>query len=577
MGRSKELLYQPPIATTGGPKQLPQLFIASAPLRRLELLMPRRYRPLHLLLTLFVAQVTLAAETSQIPDVLGQDISRFNELMSNPIAELRIEGALGARHLRLAMFEPKLIGLLKDHDPVVRQEAVVALSQCGTSDSIGHLIVLLSDPHWQVREHVRMALCRMTGQSFSAAPRAQWEQWWNATSIEQKQERLFTDLVADDPAVRHAAGRALRCLATQGCEDRILGVLQQGKAGREHAMLVEALDRIGTPKSMPYFLQRAGVGDRAAAWALGRRGGADAEEALLKGLARNWSLDFFLNLDRVRSTKCGPFLARLCGNFASLIRAGRGEDLRYPPSPLRRVSANLIHRSGKGPMLVDLILAEMEGTAKEDAIPGDLKPLFQDLRRILTPEFVREGFSHCDPLLGVLYDVANDPALAARLIPLLQSQSLLVRIYAGLTLGKLGAAEAVGPLLEVIREGYAFSDSTAPASAKHTVNILNVDGKPQRQGQTVRWLGYLCTALGHIGTDDARRALESLANDPDAPRDVRYGSVIGLGHVGSMESLPALRKAVEQDIIWMIRDAASQTIREIEIANRARSASRGPA
>ena len=101
--------------------------------------MSRRYRPFHLLLTLFVAQVTLAAETSHIPDILGQDISRFKELMSSPVAEQRIEGAQGARHLRLATFEPELIGLLKDHDPVVRQEAVIALSQCGTSDSVGHL------------------------------------------------------------------------------------------------------------------------------------------------------------------------------------------------------------------------------------------------------------------------------------------------------------------------------------------------------------------------------------------------------------------------------------------------------
>jgi len=319
---------------------------------------------------------------------------------------------------------------------------------------------------------------------------------------------------------------------------------------------------IGSDKSMPYLLQRAGVGDRAAAWAVGRRGGEQAEDALLKGLVRNRSLDFLLNVDRVKSTKCGPLLAPRCRNFASVIRAGRGEELRYPPSPLRRASANLIRRSGKGPMLIDLILAEMEGQPKEDAISADLKPLFQDLRQILTPEFVREGYSHCDPLLGVLYDVADDTTLVPRLIPLLQSECLLVRIYAGLTLGKLGAAEAVDPLLEVIRKGYAFSDATAPASAKHTVNIFTVDGKPQRQSQTVRWLGYLCTALGHIGTDDARLALESLATDPDAPRDVRYGSVIGLGHIGSAKSRPALRKVAEQDIIWMIRDVARQTMNE---------------
>ena len=531
--------------------------------------MSRRYWPIHLLFALFFAQATLAAETNTIPDILGQDISRFKELMASPVVEQRIEGAQGARHLRLATFEPELLGLLKDHDPVVRQEAVIALSHCGTSDSVLHLLALLSDSQWQVREHVRMSLCRMTGQSFSAAQRAEWEQWWKATSIEQKQEQLFTDLAADDPAGRHAAGRALRCLATPGCEDRMLAVLQQGKAEREHALLVEALDRIGSEKSMPYLLQRASVGDRAAAWALGRRGGAATEDALLKGLARNWHLDILLNVDRVRSTKCGPLLAPLCRNFASVIRAGRAEDLRYPPSPLRRVSANLIRRSGKGPMLVDLILAEMEGRPKEDAISADLKPLFQDLRRILTPEFVREGLSDCDSLLGVLYDVADDPSLVPRVIPLLRSECLLTRVYAGLTLGKLGAAEAVDPLLEVIHNGYAFSDSTALASAKHTVNILNVDGKPQRQSQTVRWLGYLCTALGHIGTDDARLALESLATDPDAPRDVRYGSVIGLGHIGSTESLPALQKTAEEDIIWMIRDVARQTIDGIALVNRA--------
>jgi HEAT repeat protein len=258
----------------------------------------------------------------------------------------------------------------------------------------------------------------------------------------------------------------------------------------------------------------------------------------------------------------------LCQNFASLIRAGRGEEMRYPPSPLRRVSANLIRRSGNGPMLVDLILAEMEGKPKDGAIPKDIKPLFENLRQILKPEFVREGLSNMDCLLGAFYDLADDKAIVPRLIPLLRSKCLLVRIYAGMTLGKLRATEAVGPIVEVVKEGYAFPDCTSPVSAKHTSAFVKVDGKRRRQSQTVRWLGYLCNALGHIGNKEARQALERLAADPKSPRDVRYGSVIGLGHIASMESVPVLETVAEKDIIWMIRDIARRTVMDIKIANQ---------
>lgn len=533
-----------------------------------------------ILLSLTVANVPFAAETSSddaagIRDVLSEDIGRFKKLMSSPVAEYRVEGAQGAYYLRLAVFEPELIRLLDDKSPSVRQEAVRALSHCGTWRSIGPLIVLLNDSDWPVREYAHRTLCRMTAQSFDTSPKTPWEVWWNGSSIAQKQERLFADLMSQDAELSHSAARALRCLATDASEDRLLELLKQGAVRKHQAVLFEALDRVGTAKSMPYFLETARAGQRTAAWALGRRGGVEAEEALLKGLQRNRSLDFLLNLDRVHSAKCGPFLAPLCQSFASVIRAGRGEDLRYPPSPLRRVSANLIRRCGQGPLLVDLILAEMEGQPKEAAIPNELKPLFQDLRQILKPEFVREGFSHCDPLLGAFYDLVDDRAIVPRLIPLLRSQCLLVRIYAGLSLGKLRAAEAVGPMVAVIDEGYSFSDSTAPASAKHTGETRVVDGKPQRQSQTVRWLGYLCTALGHIGTEDARKALEALATNPQSPRDVRYGSVIGLGHLGSMDSLPALRAVAERDIIWMIRDVAGRTIKDMEIAYQARQAEAG--
>ena len=531
--------------------------------------MRHRRSALHALAALLLFTWALpAADVTQIPSVLEEDIAKFRALMSSRAPEYRIEGIQGARLLRLQSFEDTLIGLLDDELPSVKLEAVQALRQCGTCQSVPQLIALLDDDDWALAEHAQLALEWMTGRAFGVSQKQQWRTWWGSTGLKEKQANLLKGLASDDPTRRYTAARALRCMATPACEGQLMKILNEGKGigGRERKLLTETLDRIGTAKSMPYFLKRASVGDRAAAWALGGRGGKEAEEALLKGFRRNRSLDFLLNLDRVKTTKCGPFLPALSRNFRTVIHAGYAEDMRYRPSPLHRVSANLIRRSGKGPMLVDLILAEMELKPKESAIPRNMKAQFQDLRKILKPEFVREGVSQCAFLLGALQYVADDPSLARRLIPLLRSKCLIVRIYAGMTLGRLRAPEAIGPILDVIEEGYPFIDATAMTSAKHTGARVMVDGKRMRQSQTVRWLGYLCAALGQIGNEDARKALETFAVDPKAPRDVRYGSIVGLGTIGSPESLPILRRAAQEDIIGLNRDVAKQTILDIELA-----------
>ena len=522
----------------------------------------------HLLL---LTSALLAAELPEIPNVLGQEIGKFRTLMSSPVPGYRVEGAQGARHLRLQSFEPELIVLLGDKHPVVRQEAVLALAECGTWRAVPHLVGLLDDPNWALREHAQLALRRMTGTTVEQPTRAKWHDWWEATGLADKQTRLIETVRSAEAQERRRAAYALRCLATPALEDELLELLREAKRinPKERKLLTEALDRIGKAKSMPYFLERAGVGDGAAAWAVGRRGGEEAEEALMKGVVRNRGLDFLLNLDRVGATGCGPYLSALCRNFVTVISAGYAEDVRYPPSPLRRVSANLIRRSGRGAMLVDLILAEMECQPKEAAIPQDLKPCIQDLRRVLKPEFVREGVSQCAFLLGAMSEVADDRSIVPRLIPLLRSKVLLVRVYAALTLGNLRATEAVAPMLAVIRDGYDFSDATAIASGKHTGEFRMVDAKRVRQSHTVRWLAYLCVALGHIGNEEAREALEILVVDSAAPRDVRYGSVVGLGIIGSSESLAPLGRAAREDIIWQVRDVAKQTTTDIKLASAA--------
>jgi HEAT repeat protein len=71
-------------------------------------------------------------------------------------------------------------------------------------------------------------------------------------------------------------------------------------------------------------------------------------------------------------------------------------------------------------------------------------------------------------------------------------------------------------------------------------------------------------ALGRTGTATARKALEEFAVNLKRPRDVRYGSVVGLGFIGSKESLPALQKAAADDPIWMVSDTAKQTIAKVQ-------------
>lgn len=538
--------------------------------------MSRRHWYLCAFSGLLLASSLLAADAPQIPDVLTDEIARIRSRMSSPVADYRIEGAQGAFYLKLQSFEPELIGLLRDPDPLVRQEAVRALARCGTWRSVIHLIALLGDPEWPVRDHAHLALRRLTGQSLEPTREA-WTKWWSAGPIGPKQMELLARITTGPPEGRGPAAEALRAMATPEMEDQILKFLDEGGVEADaQASLIEALDRIGTAKSLPCLIKRAGEGNAAAAWAVGSRGSPEAEEALLAGFRRNRSLDFLLNLDRVKSTKCGPFLAALCRSFTSLISPGsRSEDVRFPPTPYQRAAANLIRRSGKGPILVNLVLAEMEGKPKEDAIPDDLKPIFEDLRKVLVPGFVREGFGQCGSLLSAFYHVADDKALVPRLIPLMKSDCYIVRVYAALTLGSLRDPAAVEPILAIIKTGYPFSDSTSATSGKHTSEFRVVDGKKQRQSQTVRLLGYFCIALGRLGNDEARCALEALATDPNSPNDVRYGSVIGLGFIASPKSLPALKKVAQDDLIWMTRDTAKRTARDIEIAGQATTATTG--
>lgn len=506
---------------------------------------------------------TVAAGPAELPDVYSQDVARFERLLASSAAEERVEGVQGLSHLKHRPAEEAIIARLTDPGADVRREAISALCRLGGVRSVPHLIRLLDDPLWHTRRQVHLALCRMTAQELPDQ-RAPWEAWWNGATPESHQRALAAALAEGgapgEGRTRAAVLRGLAQLAGPEAEEpllRLLGTPQHPPLDEEERRFaIEALERVGTERAVPVLARQR---RDAAAWALGRIGGQQAEAALLEF---PHTLPVLMNLDRLHSTRCRPQVPHLVQRMGLVTFRSQPDDLNAPPTPVQRVAANLILRSGAGPELIEAILAELEATAVSGKPvpnpPEELRALMERFREELKPGFVRnDGVTTSQPLTA-LYLVAQDPALAARLIPLLRHPAYVPRIYVAMTLAKLKAVEALPAMIELVREGYPFSDAATLVSGKHF-----------DQSQSVRWRGFVCMAIGRLGGDDARRALETFASEPDGFRDIRYGAVVGLGFIASPQSLPVLRRAAEEDPIWMVRDAAQRAIEDIELRTRA--------
>jgi hypothetical protein len=347
--------------------------------------------------------------------------------------------------------------------------------------------------------------------------------------------------------------KVLRCFAGPEAEAAVLDFAARANGG-EQALVVAILECIGTEASLPW-LSSVAEQQPTAAWALGRIGGPRAEEALLRGLRRFWAWDpqHLINLDRVRSARCGEFVAAMLGLYGCVTYRGQPENLTYDPTPLQRVCTNLILRSGRGPEVVECVLDEMEGCAVDEQIPADLRPVMVAMRPELALGFVRDdGWVTSFPMTA-MSQLVRDRRLAPRLVPLLRHPAFVARIYAAMALGRLHATEALPAIVDVVEEGYPFADSMELASGKHF-----------GESQTVRWRGFLCMAVGRMGGEDARLTLERWCRDSQQYRDIRYGSVVGLGFLGSPESLPVLREVARDDLVWRVRVEAQDVAHRIE-------------
>lgn len=503
------------------------------------------------------AVASVAARATEIRPVFDAEVARFGALSKSPLVEFRVEAAQGFGHMRHHAGEEALLPLAGDPDPTVRLVAIEALGHCGMRRGVERLAGVAAMGGNDERRLARIALERMTGESYPEDKPGAYGGWLAADGWDAKEDRLLAAIEGEDAGARLRALIALRFIGSPRAEDRLLARAQGQPAfnGQEFRHAVRALERIGSARAVPALTALA-ASFPDTAWALGQIGGPEAEAALQRSLAKFGSrrVDATVNLDRLASTNCAPHIPMLIRSFGFAIYRGDTDDLHRPPHAAQRAAANLILRSGESQRVVDLVLKEAEGTRKDEETPERWRGVLAAMREELKPGFWRnDGRTDADPL-AALPHIVRDRAFVPRLRALLRHPAFIVRIYAAECLGALKAGEAVPDILAVIREPYPFVDE-----------VQQVSGKHREMSQGVRWKGYLCMALGRLGGEGARVGLEALATDPAAPRDVRFGAVTGLGFLGDARCLPALRKAADGDIVWAIRAAAADAAREIEL------------
>lgn len=511
-------------------------------------------------ITLWICAVARLA-SEDIRPVFDEEVARFRALSKSPLAELRAEAAQGFGLMRHHAGEDALRSLAGDPDAAVRLLAIEALGHCGMRRGVEALAGIAATGAFEERRLARIALERMTGESFPPDKADAYSAWLAADGWDTKEDRLLAAIEGKDGPARLRALVALRFIGSPRAEDRLLARAQgqPGFNGQELRHAVRALERIGSAKAVPGL---AALADRFpdTAWALGQIGGPEAEAALHRSLARFGSrrVDATVNLDRLGSTRCAVHIPMLIRSFGFAIYRGDTDDLHRPPHAAQRAAANLILRSGESQRVVDLVLKEAEGARKDEETPERWRGVLAAMREELKPGFWRnDGRTEADPL-AALPHIIRDKAFVPRLKALLRHPAFVVRIYAAECLGSLRAEETVPDILAVIREPYPFVDE-----------VQQVSGKHREMSQGVRWKGFLCMALGRLGGEAGRAGLEPLATDPSVPRDVRFGAVTGLRFMASAKSLPALRKVAEGDIIWAIRNAAAEAAREIQLQESA--------
>jgi HEAT repeat protein len=151
---------------------------------------------------------------------------------------------------------------------------------------------------------------------------------------------------------------------------------------------------------------------------------------------------------------------------------------------------------------------------------------------------------------------ADDPRIVQALMNLVAAdRDELVKSFAALSLGEIGAPESLNVLLAAYRKGSAtlaphaalalafFARAHGPAAVRERIVTL-LDREFLASGNN-HMRGALAIAVGIVGDTKAVPALLDLVASGGAP-DLRSHAAMALGLIGAREAAPALRKVLEE-------------------------------
>lgn len=404
---------------------------------------------------------------------------------------------------------PALVGVLKNTDKAVRQDAATLLGRIGDKTVVPALIEALKDKDRDVRRSAASALGDIGEKSAVPA--------------------LLESL--KDPEVRYTAARALGHIEDKSA---VLGLIELLK---DHDELLsynaaESLGRINDKTIVPKLMEMLKSPDknvrRGAIRGLGIIGNKDAVPALIKMLKdadKDIRYDAAKAFRNISSKTAVPALIEALKDVSGDVRYSTARALGNTEDKAA-LSALIESTKDSDKRVVYNALNALGVIGDKSAVP-----LLAEMLK--NPE--EEIRSNAAYALGKTGDNSAVPAL----IELLKDPDSNVRLNAAAALGKIGDKAAAPALIEELKDTDKY------------------------------WRNRVVNALGDIGDKKAVPALIDALQDRD--RFVRLDAAIALGKMGNRAGIPIMVKAIEDTYglltggSWTFsKDNAAKTLVELD-------------
>lgn len=469
-----------------------------------------------------------------------------------------------------------LLTILNDTDPMLRVEALVLLGQLVSFDSIGAVSLALQDEEDFVRAEAAFTLGLIADASVVDA--------------------LIEATTDSSVSVRSLAAWALGEIGDVRGVHALLGALTADENPSVQAIAALSLGRIGDPQANGHLVAVASEGDNnpqwAAVWALGAIADPSIREplevALRQGSVRTqrfaaWSLG---RLDPTESTISALLVTMWSGNpeneraaELSLRQLGSGGtslpsvdaepfwDRQYQlfnvRSYLNELSTTPLSDLPQGGTYVlteattqiietlQELLVSLEGTRIDDvlldlsAAPSTTGPQHSGISLGLLTVNIGDDLAEIDAAVQRI-----GLAISPNLVALLESGHTSTRRLATRVLGRIGAPNAHSSAVDALIE---LAEDSAPALQAEAAWALGEIGDDDGREVVERLLSSdLCevraaaaVAYGALTSNGAARLETILTTDECV--EARVGAAIGLGRMGTTESVAALESGINDD------------------------------